>query len=138
MSHAFTLAAIVPNDLTIDDPVTGSSYKVKRVSEMGALDVAKLQRLQKRIFPQGTSDITEVISDEMAARVDEATLDLVKLLCPSMPDATLARMSFTEKVAFFAWWTNENKLQELAARPSIGDMLDKASGQVAKALAQRG
>ncbi len=138
MPHAFTLSAIVPEPLTLTDPVTGKTYAVRTMDMLGAKDIARLQRLQKAAFPDGTTDITSILDDEQAAeRLDAALADLMGMLVPDLPRGRVIEISIAQRVRFFTWWTDENDLKTPAPEASETPEVSEAQEAPGEATASQ-
>lgn len=102
----FDLKALAPERPTLTD-FDGREHTVKLPDDFGVVDFARLQRLQAEIG-EGFDKLQANPKDEEAAQVVEDLIDdFLGMLAPTLPEAHLAQMTFSQKYEMMQWWSEE-------------------------------
>lgn len=111
MAKNFSLSSLVPDPSTFTD-TDGKKYDVRTPKLLGAVDYAKINRLQ-RDLPKSLEKLTEVDAEDVdaaeraAQEVDDHLNAFVKLLVPELPMERIRKIEFGYKTAFLDWWRSE-------------------------------
>lgn len=108
MSRTFDLTSIIPEPLTFRD-VDGAVHEVRPAAALGAVDVARMNRLQHRVAAAqdhiATTDDDEL--ERIAIEMESATDDLVALLIPSLAGERIKAIPLANKISLLTWWKDE-------------------------------
>lgn len=103
MPKNFQFSDLVHEPDTFTD-ADGTVYEVRAATELGAVEMARAQRLQTQ-FPTWLDRLTKHPEDERAAQaLEEGIAALVQIAIPGLPPARIAQMALGQKQAILDWW----------------------------------
>lgn len=90
----------------------GVVHQVRSSADMGAVDLAKVNRLKAK-FDMALKTLGETSTDvEAAADVESAINGIIAVILPSVPAERIAVWTLGQKSAIAQWWTaQENERQ---------------------------
>lgn len=105
MSDNLNFASLVPTRNTFTD-ADGKRHEFRARVEFGAVDLARITRLQKSV--QAALDtLAQAAEDESAAQaVEDQTGEFIALILPTLPSGFVAAMTLGQKSAIVRWWTD--------------------------------
>lgn len=106
MPQEFSLTGAIPAPLTFKDE--GNRYEVLRANHFGLEALARFERLEKEfheIFEAVKSG--QATQEQAGAQLDDLLADMIRTVCPTLPDERLRLFGFPDKLAFITWWRGE-------------------------------
>ncbi len=107
VNRTFSLADLVPEPLTFRDDLfggDGTAYDVKTREMLGAIDIARLERLQGRIQEQTKASALLADREGVAQDLETAVDEICALLVVGLPAGRLTKIPFGFKLTFLSWW----------------------------------
>lgn len=106
MPREFSLTSAIPEPLIFNDGDT--RYEVLMASHLGLEAMARFERLEREFQEIMTAVKGGQTSQEQAgAQLDDLLADMVRSVCPALPDERLRLFGFAGKLAFITWWRGE-------------------------------
>lgn len=111
MGATFNLADLIPEPLTFRD-TDGKTYEAHTAEMFGAVDYAKLMRLQQQMRTafatlQATAGQKKGDTEGVAAQLEAMSDTLIAMIVPDLPPERLAAMAFGHKFRFLKWWQEQ-------------------------------
>jgi len=104
MPKVFDLGSLIQERDTITD-VDGAVYELRNQVDMGIVDMARAQRLQK-LLPTLLKQLEQKPDDaKIAERIEAALDELVGFIVPEMPTERIQAMTVGQKQALLDFWS---------------------------------
>lgn len=108
MPNNLDFSTLVPDRDTFTD-TDRQKHEFKARLDFGAVDLAKVKRLQK-VIETALDRLAEQPDDEQAAEhLEEQATEFVKLILPTLSAKRIATMMLGQKTRIVEWWTAQEK-----------------------------
>lgn len=101
-------AALAPKRDVFAD-VDGKEYEFRAMVEFGAVDLARIKKLQQRLETAIDAMTTDASDEEAAASFETATVEALKMILPEFPEARLNELTLGQKAEMMQFWRQSNR-----------------------------
>ena len=117
MPNNLDFAALIPKRDTFTDS-DGRIYEFINRTDFGAVETARLHRLQKEVEQSLASLQADLGNEEAAVQFETAVNGVLALILPAMPRERLAGFTLGQKQAVVEFW---NKAQDALGAAPVGE-----------------
>lgn len=115
MPKSFDLGSLIQEHDTITD-VDGTVYELRNQADMGMVDMARAQRLQKLLPPLLKQLESNPDDADIAHRIENAIDELVGFIAPILPKERIAEMTVGQKQALLDFWSQAQRERQAVSR----------------------
>ena len=111
MPRNISLAELVPEHDTFTD-TDGKRYEFHSRSEFGAVDLARISRMQRGVQAAMDALGEDTGNEEAAAQMEQAMTDVLTMILPDVPVERWAKVVLGLKMRLLEFWSAGNQVAE--------------------------